>query len=221
MKTLCIGVAALVACVGASSSPAAVLYTNTLRDGPAPGWQSANGQWAWTGSGLRNAELAENRIFLNGQAGADFFRVVFDASLNSGDGWSFFFKSTLTNGNLVTGWSFDHEPGFGTGAYLLKRWDADAQTQLAASFVPATEGQFNSFEFLLERGTFEAKRDGQTILTYTGDNAFAGGLFGFRTWYSGDATFRDFTLYGTPVPTPAGTLALGGAALVLGARRRR
>lgn len=221
MKTTHTTVAALAAGLAASQAGAAILYSNTLTAGPAPGWQTTNGAWSWTGSGLHTGQPAENRIFLAGAAGAaGDFHATFDASLNAGAGWSFFFGATLTSGNLATGHTFNYEPGFGTGAFLLKSWQTDEQMQLAATFVSLPEGVFQTIEVSRTGSLFEARLGGQTVMSFTLAEAPAGPLFGFRTWYSGDATFRNLTIQGTPIPAPAGSLALVLGVAIAGRRRR-
>jgi len=208
----------------APDCPAALVYADSLSAGPAPEFAVSRGQWTFSGDGLANTTSGENRIFLDVLPDeTPAYEVSLTANLLTGSGWGLFFGAGLS-ANKVSGYTFQYDPGYGNGAYLLRRWQNDGESVLRAVTAPLSRNCAHDFRFVIGPDSLEAYQDGVAVLSYAGHLAPAGDLLGLRTWSASRAGFTDLSVStpgGNEVPEPATLLPLTAALLALTNRRRR
>lgn len=205
--------------------PAALVYADSLSAGPAPAFTVSRGQWSFSGDGLANTASGENRIFLDVLPDdTPAYEVSLTANLLTGSGWGLFFGAGLS-ANAVSGYTFQYDPGYGNGAYLLRRWQNDSESVLRAITAPLTHNCAHDFRFVIGPDSLEAYQDGVSVLSYSGNLAPAGDLLGFRTWSASRAVFTDLRVStpggGKEIPEPVAMLPLTAALVALAGRRRR
>ena len=210
LATICIVLAAFAAKLSAST-----IWSDTLTNGAPPEWQTNRGSWSWTSAGLGNAAAGENRIFTVLPADLKDTQIGVTATLKSGSGWGLFFGSQLSPTNAITGYTFQYDPGYGTGAYLLRQWTSDKESVLLPVISKLDFGVAHRFEFTFTDTSFLAFQDGKEVLSYKGSLSPSDTLAGFRTWGSSQAVFSDFTVGSgycgavTPEPATACLLLVG------------
>ena len=200
---------------------ASTIYYDSLQRGPAPGWHATHGRWHWTDQGLVSSH-GENRIFLDVLDDESEYKVDFSADLLKGKGWALFWASSLDGRKRVSGYSFQYDPGYGAGAYLLRQWQKNRESVLLAVPADLDQGVFHDFAFTIGSDGFRALQDGRPVLSYDKPLEPSGDLLGFRTWANSQAVFRNFNVatQTTPVPEP-GTLLLLALGAAMYPRRRR
>lgn len=201
----------------AGTASAATVYWDSFQSGPPSEWVVSEGSWEWTPLGLSNDASGENRVFLDALSGLEQYAVSVSAVLDQGNGWALFFGADLDGKNRVSGYTFQYDPGYGGGAYLLRDWSKNKESVLASVAAPLDLGVGHDFQFDVTATSFRAVQDGVEVLSFDGALSPAGDLLGFRTWSNSDATFANFQLASVPEPSCAALLA--GGSLLLMVRR--
>ena len=219
IATRSIVIAATVLLGAGASADGEVIYANSVSSGEAPGWTTTHGEWAWTTAGLTNAVPGENRIFLDVLSDVTEYEVSLAATLDAGNGWGLFFGADLDDANRVSGFGFQYDPGYGGGAYLLRKWQSNNESVLAAQFAGLDLHVEHDFALTIAPDSFCVYQDGVEVLSYDQELAPAGSLLGLRTWTTSEATFSDFAV--SSVPEPASLLVMMvGTVVAFGSRRR-
>ncbi len=179
---------------GSSGGDPAVLFSDSLRDGQSDHWNVTRGRFAWGETGMSNDRGGENRAFLDVPVDSASYQVDLAANLEKGKGWGLWFGAGLDERNRVSGYTFQYDPGYGRGAYLLREWSNDRESVLMPVYADLDTGNFHEFTFDVSEGNFTAYQDGNAVLSYEGDLTPAGDLVGLRTWSNTEVEFRDFTV---------------------------
>jgi fructan beta-fructosidase len=148
------------------------------------------------------------------------YLVSFSAMLDNGPGWGLFFNSRVDRSNRVSGYTFQYDPGYGRGAYLLRRWVNNRESVIKAVSASLDYDVSHTFTLDITPGSLSISQDGGEVLAYTGNLPVQGDVLGFRTWGSTDATFQNVAVQSAgvagsvPEPTTLCLLGLGGLLLV-------
>jgi fructan beta-fructosidase len=166
------------------------------------------GKWDFNGSWWQVKDQAlhagpvsgwnELRAYAIGSNFAD-GTISFSASITSGWGFGAFFH---VSGDVVksafNGYSFQYDPGYGSGAFTLYKW-----TNGSAIFPPLAVaypspgynwfGPDRHIEVTTQGSLITAKVDGATVLTAT-DGSYTSGGAGLRLWNDPTAKFSKFTV---------------------------
>ncbi len=135
----------------------------------------------------------ENRAFIGEASWVDYTFEV-DATLiggRGGYGYGIFFRAD--GGDALNGYSFQYDPGWGSGgSFLMRKW-VNGSELTPFVHVPAPDG----FQWVgvarhiavdIAGKTFIVSIDGKKVLEAT-DDTYAQGLVGLRTWGTSAATF--------------------------------
>lgn len=211
-------IAPAAAAIVAAHAHANILYQNSLKSGQPPNWITVAGQWVFTQQGMTNTINSENRILADVVGPASTLNITFNATLVSGPGWSFHFRTGIDGGSRFSGLSFNYSPSVGTGAYILQRWTSDATENLLIAFAPL-DLMPHTFDLSISASGLTAKRDGVTVMNYSGDLSSPYNAIGFRTYHPSSALFDSLLVQGVAIPAPAAAALFGLAAAA--PRRRR
>jgi fructan beta-fructosidase len=206
-----------------ASVEADYLFSESFTTGLSNEWQTTQGKWTSDETGLSNSKKGENRIFIVIPK-LDSFRIDLTASLEQGKGWGIWFSSSLDEKYRVSGYNFQYDPGYGSGAYLLRRWQKNRESVIAAEMEELDFGTFHDFNLVVSPTSFQAFQDGELVLSYAGKLDTSNSTLGLRTWSNSQATFQDLTIGAgsfTAAPEPASLLMLTGAGIALVGIRRR
>jgi len=192
------------------------------------GWIVTKGSWTWSSNRFTNSGMDDERIFhaipeaLDGSVG---YEVRFNGMLTQdGPGWGFYFNAALTpTDNTVTGYSFQYDPGYAPGSYILWEWVNDVPTLMTSANHPQDFGVDHEFILRILPDSFSVSQDGEEVLTYEGPLTMPRDLIGFRTWIYSTASFSnpdvdEITV--TPEPTVLSLLAVSIPLLARSLRRR-
>ncbi len=150
-------------------------------------WQIVNGNWR-TENGELVGSGGEGRIFreLNQR---DYLINIPAANLDRGNGYGVFFRATDVRN--VDGYTFQYDPGYGSGAFIMRKWvNGNELSPFAVATAPASYNwnTNRSVQVAVKGNTFTAYVDGKQVLQGT-DSTYSQGGIGFRTW---DATTAHF-----------------------------
>jgi len=212
-------IAAVAVLLGAGASARSeLIYADSLTSGETSSWTTTHGEWAWTTEGLTNAAAGENRIFLDVLSDVTEYEVSLAATLDAGNGWGLFFGADLDGADRVSGFGFQYDPGYGGGAYLLRKWQSNSESVLASQFAELDLHVEHDFALMIAPNSFRVYQDDVEVLSYDQELAPVGPLLGLRTWSTSDATFSDFAV--SSVPEPA-SMVLMMAGVIVAFRGRR
>jgi len=190
-----------------------VIYSDSLQNGEDSSWTITSGKWSWSIDGLSNSATGENRIFLDALKGIDIdegYEIHFKCNLKKGSGWGVFFNAGLNSKNQVSGYSFQYDPGYSSGAYLLRKWTNNSETVVTSAIHKEMQNYNTNHDFVVKvsSSAFSVMQDGVDVLSYGKSLNSFGELVGLRTWSCSSAMFSDFSISDTgSVPEPA-TLSL-------------
>lgn len=126
---------------------------------------------------------------------SDYTVNISGVNLNRGNGYGIFFRATNTD-RRQNGYIFQYDPGYGSGAFLFRKWVNGRETApFARVFVPGYQwhGTPRYVQVKVEGNTFTAFVDGEPVLTAT-DDTYSEGSAGLRTWNGTDVCFDNFSL---------------------------
>lgn len=154
--------------------------------------------WSTSGSNvsLQDGKLimgtGENRAFTGDASWTD-YTVNVNAKLNQGQGYGIFFRTSGTQ--PLNGYSFQYDPGYGTGSFIMRRWvNGSEQNPFAVAAPPAGfqwTGTDRSVSLDVQGNTFRAYVDGELVLTGT-NSTYSSGSVGLRTWGTSTTQFDNF-----------------------------
>ena len=178
-------------------------FEDALRGGPGDNWNVTAGQWNWSEDGVNNAKSGENRLFADALGDRTDYQIKLSAALDAGKGWGVWFGASLDSKDRVSGYTFQYDPGYGSGAWLLRRWENNNESVIAQVDYNFDFGSYHDFTLDVTDTGFNAYQDGELVLSYEGDLPSDGNFVGLRTWSGSQARFHSFSLSDLPtVPTP-------------------
>lgn len=156
-------------------------------------WDIVRGDWTTDGERMCGGP-GEGRMFTDVDAD-DYTITVDSATLAQGNGYGVYFRVTDTP--QFNGYSFQYDPGYGGGAFILRKWVNGREI-----WPPFARARARGYDWwdtprdikLEARGdTFTVYVDGQSVLTGTDDTYSEGGI-GLRTWDNTIACFDSISV---------------------------
>jgi len=151
------------------------------------GWFVERGKWRIS-DGLLNGGRGEGRIYRD--VGADDYTITLDGvSLANGNGYGVFFRTDP--GPPMNGYSFQYDPGWGRGAFVMRKWvHGHELSPFAVARAPEFDwyGGNRQVQIVVEADHFVAIIDGETVLEGSDDTYGSGGI-GLRTWDGTNVSF--------------------------------
>ncbi|MBM3128563.1 MAG: DUF1080 domain-containing protein [Chloroflexi bacterium] len=150
-------------------------------------WKIVNGNWQ-TKDGDLVGGPGEGRIFHDLSHG-DYTITVNGAVLNQGNGYGLWFRATNTSN--VNGYTFQYDPGYAGGAFIMRKWvNGNELSPFAVARAPGYNwyGTSRDIQIVAKGSTFTAYVDGKPVLQGS-DSTYTHGGVGFRTWSSTTARF--------------------------------
>ncbi len=137
----------------------------------------------------------ENRAFVGDENWTD-YTVETDVLLQQGSGYGIFFRAQ--NPDSPEGYIFQYDPGYGSGTFLFRRWDAGHERSPFARAEPADPdfdwyGVERNVRVEVQGDTFSAYVDGELVLTGT-DDTYDSGSVGVRSWHNSLVEFDNMTV---------------------------
>jgi hypothetical protein len=155
-------------------------------------WQIVNGKWQVKDGNLTGGP-GEGRIFHNLSVG-DYTITVNDAVLNQGNGYGIWFRAS--NVEKVNGYTFQYDPGYGKGAFIMRKWvNGHELSPFAVAYAPGYNwtNTPRQVQIVVRGNTFTAYIDGKQVLQGT-DSTYTQGGVGFRTWDGTTARFGNISV---------------------------
>lgn len=158
-------------------------------------WTVSQGQFQIQDGVIRNTKTGEGRAFTKDFVGTDYSVDIRVAELQSGDGYGVWFRADPNAPNGVNGYTFQYDPGYGQGEFIIRKWVNGSER---SPFARASAANFDwnvphNIKVDVVGDTFIAYVDGQPVLTGQ-DSTYSSGTAGLRTWDSSHATFEDYTI---------------------------
>lgn len=155
-------------------------------------WQIVRGNWQTKDGDLLGGPN-EGRIFHNLTQG-DYTITVNGAVLNRGNGYGIWFRAT--NVERVNGYTFQYDPGYDGGAFIMRKWvNGNELRPFAVARAPGYNwtGTPRQAQIVAKGNTFTAYVDGKQVLQGS-DSTYTQGGVGFRTWNGTTARFGNITV---------------------------
>jgi hypothetical protein len=155
-------------------------------------WNIVNGVWQAINGDLTGGP-GEGRIF-HDMSQSDYMITLNKATLDQGNGYGVFFRAT--NDSNVNGYSFQFDPGYGGGAFIMRKW---VNGNELAPFAVANAPGYNwnaanrQVQVAVKGSTFTAYVDGKQVVSGT-DSTYSKGGVGLRTWDSSTTKFGDISV---------------------------
>lgn len=143
-------------------------------------WQIVMGKWQ-TKDGELMGGPGEGRIF-HSLSQSDYVITVSGAVLNQGNGYGIWFRAS--NVDKVNGYTFQYDPGYGSGAFIMRKWVNGNELTPFAVARAAGYNWYNTprqVQIVVRGNTFTAYIDGKQVLQGT-DSTYTSGGIGLRTW---------------------------------------
>ncbi len=161
-------------------------------------WKIISGNWA-----VKNGHLCggpnEGRIFANVNSTGNYVINLNGATLSKGNGYGLYFNSS--NYSAVNGYDFQYDPGYGSGAYLLREWYQGNELSPSAT-VYAPKGynwnQSHNIQMIVSNNTYTAYVDGTKVYQAADSTYPSGSGIGLRTWDSTQVCFDSISV--NPLP---------------------
>ena len=159
-------------------------------------WSISRGDYEVDDQGrLTNTSNGEGRIFTD-YSGDDFQMNIDVAQLTQGQGYGIWFRASETGEDEdINGYTFQYDPGYGSGAFLLRKWE-DGRESSPFGRVNAPDYDWNAVHNVslhVEGDIFTAFIDGEAVVTGS-DDTYQTGEVGFRTWGSSRSYFDNITI---------------------------
>jgi Flp pilus assembly pilin Flp len=165
------------------SIPPKVVWTDELQD--LSQWTTLQGDWQASEGFIRNTSDSEGRIMSN-FSGEDFVVNIDSAHLLQGNGYGIWLRANNVNPdnhNEINGYTFQYDPGFLGGEFIIRKWE-NGQQQEPLARVPAEGFNWNdphSLKVLVEGDTFTVFVNDEERLSAQ-DSSYSSGYVGLRTW---------------------------------------
>ncbi|MCK5849093.1 MAG: DUF1080 domain-containing protein [Caldisericia bacterium] len=159
-------------------------------------WNVSRGEYEIDNQGrLINTRNGEGRIFTD-YSGDDFQMNIDVAQLTEGQGYGIWFRASDTGKNeAINGYTFQYDPGYGSGAFLLRKWENGHESSPFGR-VNAPDYDWNSVHNVtlhVEGDTYTAYIDGEVVVSGS-DETYQTGEVGFRTWGKSRSYFDNITI---------------------------
>jgi hypothetical protein len=149
----------------------------------------------WNTDGPICGGPAEGRIFADDFSGNDYVINIDTAQLSQGNGYGVYFRSTGVD--HVNGYTFQFDPGYGSGAFIFRKWvnGNELSPPFAVASAPGFDwyNQGQQVQLQVVGDTFTALVNNQPVLTAT-DDTYAEGGIGLRTWDNTKACFNGISV---------------------------
>jgi Flp pilus assembly pilin Flp len=155
-------------------------------------WEAVIGNWQVVNGDLKGGP-GEGRLF-HQMSKADYVITLDKATLNQGDGYGVFFRTN--NAQKVDGYSFQYDPGYGGGAFIMRKW---VHGNELAPFAVASAPGYNwnapnrQIQVAIKGNTYTAYVDGKPVVSGT-DSTYTKGGVGLRTWGNSTVSFGKVTV---------------------------
>lgn len=157
---------------------------------PAPGnWKFKDGQLCGAGG----ANLF-NSCSMESMQATDYTIHLEDVVLNKGNGYGVYFRTALGQGNQYNGYTFQYDPGYGSGAFLMRKWvNGKELPPFAVASAPNFDfyGELHDIDVIVSGSTYTAKIDGVVVLVGH-DSSYTSGGAGLRAWDSTNVCLGGF-----------------------------
>ncbi len=164
--------------------------------GDLSGWDLLMGNRWEQRDGQLCAGPGHHRAVAPGSNGGD-YAVSVDANLERGWGYGIFFRTSFDDNGRLQGYIFQYDPGYGSGAFLYRRWVNGYETSPFARHYPAGGYQWfgasRHIEITVSGNTMTTRIDGETVLVAQ-DDTFQSGQAGLRTWASSTVCFDNLVV---------------------------
>lgn len=162
------------------------------------GWTEVRGRYWEIVDGRYRAGMpgrgGEHRSF-SGDANWKDYTIDVKATLLQGQGYGVYFRAT--DPERADAYIFQYDPGYGRGAFLLRRiTDGREASPFARAWAPQDfdwYGEERDIRIDVSGNAFTAYVDGEEVVSGT-DEEYSHGGIGFRTWGSSVADFDDVTV---------------------------
>lgn len=153
-------------------------------------WQSKSGSACAAGTGMIFDTCSANL------KPKDYTIQVSGAHLTKGNGYGVFFRTTLSDKGQFNGYTFQYDPGYGSGAFIFRKW-VNGRELPPFAVTPAKGYDWYSVPkdvtIAIEGNQFTAYIDGVAVLTAK-DSSFTEGGAGLRSWDSSQVCVDDFRI---------------------------
>ncbi len=156
-------------------------------------WSIQNGRW----------QIRDDRLCIDGPGRIyhpldrnDYVINVDLARITKGNGYGIFFRDS--GGAKFNGYSFQYDPGYGRGAFIIRKWINGHELSMPIARVDAPRGYDwygadRKVQVEVRGDTFTASIDGQPVVQVR-DSSFTSGGIGFRSWDSTSACFDNLSV---------------------------
>ncbi len=155
-------------------------------------WSIHHGRW----------QIRDGRLCIDGPGRiyhpldrSDYAINVNLARLTKGNGYGIFFRDS--GGDRFNGYSFQYDPGYGRGAFIIRKWvnGNELSMPIARADAPGYNwyGADRVVRLEVVGDTFTAYVDGQPVVQAR-DSAFSSGGIGFRSWDASSACFDNLSV---------------------------
>lgn len=156
-------------------------------------WSIQNGRW----------QIRDGRLCIDGPGRIyrpldrnDYVINVDLARITKGNGYGIFFRDS--GGAKFNGYSFQYDPGYGRGAFIIRKWINGNELSMPIARVDAPRGYDwygadRQVQVEVRGDTFTAYIDGQPVVQAR-DRSFTSGGIGFRSWDNTSACFDNLSV---------------------------
>ncbi len=159
-------------------------------------WYAVNGNWR-NEDGKLCGGPGEGKIFQDVPY-ENYVINVPNTDLSKGNGYGIFFRAN--DYDNVDGYNFQFDPGYGGGAFLMRKWVDGKELSPLTRNLPSGFDWYSphDIQIRVNGNTFTTFVDGQQVAQVS-DNSYSGkGGVGFRTWDSSSVCFDSISV--KPLP---------------------
>jgi Flp pilus assembly pilin Flp len=160
-------------------------------------WKVVRGNW-YTEDGKLCGGPGEGRIFADVPQSGDYVINLKGANLAQGNGYGLYFRSS--NVDQVNGYTFQFDPGYAGGSYLLRRWYQGREFRPSAAVRDPNmswHGTSHDIKLVVQGDTITAFVDGRQVYQVH-DSTWSEGGVGLRTWDHTKVCFDSISV--DPIP---------------------
>ncbi len=126
----------------------------------------------------------------------DYTIYVSGAHLTKGNGYGVFFRTTLTNDGRFNGYTFQYDPGYGGGAFILRKW-VNGRELPPFAVAPAKGYDWYStprnVKVVVQGSQFTVYVDDKLVLKGQ-DSSYTQGGTGLRSWDASQVCVDNFRI---------------------------
>lgn len=165
------------------------LFSSTFDD--MEGLTPLIGKWMVESGALVTQSKGERRLAFGEDDWTD-YTVKANATLTDGQGYGIYYRSDGRPN--ITGYVFQYDPGYGSGAFLVREVENGKESSpIARVAIPDGFSIYNTSHQIsvqIEGDRHTVSVDGDTVLSFT-DDTYTSGMGGLRTWSSSEVMFED------------------------------